>query len=206
MQYARDVGINEVPESILQWIDAITLRLGQRVETADEEPQIELLAFESAAIEIYKAYDCEIVDGINGDYGKLGLGDLFVRCAEMALRLSLIIELSRNPNATTITAQSVEEGVQIMRHTSKVTLNKIRRNVAGSEFEKWKLDGLEAIRKKGAEGINFMDMKKTKPFSTLRPRDFNEVIKELLEAELIQTGQRPPNGKGQPKKYYFAID
>lgn len=206
MQYARDVGINEVPESILQWIDAINQRLGQRVEIADEEPQLELLTFESGAIEIYKKYDCEIVDGINGDYGKLGLGDLFVRCAEMALRLALIIELSRNPNATTITAQSVEEGIQIMRHTSKVTLNKIRRNVAGSEFEKWKLDGLEAIRKKGAEGINFMDMKKNKPFSSLRPRDFTEVIKELMDAELIAVGQRPPSGKGQPKKYYFAID
>lgn len=206
MQYARDVGFHDVPESILAWIDAIKLRLGERTETADEEPNLETLYFESGAIEIYKAYDCEIVDGINGEYGKLGLGDLFVRCAEMALRLSLIIELSRNPEAKTVTARSVAEGVEIMRHTSKLTLNKIRRNVAGSEFEKWKLDCLEAIRKKGAEGINFQDMQKTKPFSSLRPRDFGEVMKTLLEAELIQEGQRQAVGKGRPRKYYFAID
>ena len=206
MQYARDVGFYDVPEAILRWIDAINLRIGERIESADEEPVLQMLNFESDAIEVYKAYDCEIVDGINGEWGKLGLEGLFVRCAEMALRLSLIIELSRNPNATTITAQSVREGVQIMRYTSLATLNKIRRNVAGSEFEKWKLDSLEAIRKKGAEGVNFRDMKKIKPFSSLRPRDFNEVIKELLEAELIAEGQRSAEGKGRPKKYYFAID
>jgi phage/plasmid primase-like uncharacterized protein len=206
MQYARDVGFHDVPESILKWIEAINARIGDQVESADEEPKLVTLAFEHDAIDIYKAYDCEIVDGINNEWGKLGLDSLFVRCAEMALRLSLIIELSRNPNATTITAQSVEEGVQIMRYTSLATLNKIRRNVAGSEFEKWKLDCLEAIRKKGGEGIDQRDMKKIKPFSTLRPRDFKEVMHELIEGGLMAEASRAPTGRGQPKKYFFAID
>ncbi len=206
MQYARDVGFHDVPESILKWIEAINARIGDQVESADEEPKLVTLAFEHDALDIYKAYDCEIVDGINNEWGKLGLDSLFVRCAEMALRLSLIIELSRNPNATTVTAQSVSEGVQIMRYTSLATLNKIRRNIAGSEFEKWKLDCLEAIRKKGAEGIDQRDMKKIKPFSTLRPRDFKEVMHELTEGGLIAEASRSPTGRGQPKKYFFAID
>lgn len=206
MQYARDVGFHDVPESILKWIEAINARIGDQVESADEEPKLVTLAFEHDAIDIYKSYDCEIVDGINNEWGRLGLDSLFVRCAEMALRLSLIIELSRNPNATTVTAQSVSEGVQIMRYTSLATLNKIRRNVAGSEFEKWKLDCLEAIRKKGAEGIDQRDMKKIKPFSTLRPRDFKDVMHELSEGGLIAEASRAPTGRGQPKKYYFAID
>ncbi len=206
MQYARDVGFHDVPESILKWIEAIQLRIGDQVESADEDPKLVTLAFEHDAIDVYKDYDREIVDGINSEWGKLGLDSLFVRCAEMALRLSLIIELSRNPNATTITAQSVREGVQIMRYTSLATLNKIRRNVAGSEFEKWKLDCLEAIRKKSAEGIDQRDMKKIKPFSTLRPRDFKDVMHELLEGGLIAEASRAPTGRGQPKKYFFAID
>lgn len=206
MQYARDVGFHDVPESILKWIEAINARIGDQVESADEEPKLVTLAFEHDAIDIYKSYDCEIVDGINNEWGRLGLDSLFVRCAEMALRLSLIIELSRNPNATTVTAQSVSEGVQIMRYTSLATLNKIRRNVAGSEFEKWKLDCLEAIRKKGAEGIDQRNMKKIKPFSTLRPRDFKDVMHELSEGGLIAEASRAPTGRGQPKKYYFAID
>lgn len=206
MQYARDVGFHDVPEAILKWIEAIQARIGDQVESADEEPKLVTLAFEHDAIDIYKAYDREIVDGVNSEWGRLGLDSLFVRCAEMALRLSLIIELSRNPNATTITAQSVSEGVQIMRYTSLATLNKIRRNVAGSEFEKWKLDCLEAIRKKGAEGIDQRDMKKIKPFSTLRPRDFKEVMQELTEGGLIAEASRAPTGRGQPKKYFFAID
>lgn len=206
MQYARDVGFHEVPEAILKWIDAIQARIGEQLESADEEPKLVTLAFEHDAIDIYRAYDCEIVDGINNEWARLGLDSLFVRCAEMALRLALIIELSRNPEAATITAQSVSEGVQIMRYTSLATLNKIRRNVAGSEFEKWKLDCLEAIRKKGAEGIDQRDMKKIKPFSTLRPRDFKEVMHELTEGGLIAEASRAPTGRGQPKKYFFAID
>ncbi len=206
MQYARDVGFHDVPESILKWIDAIQLRIGDQIESADEEPKLVTLAFEHDAIDVYKEYDREIVDGINSEWGKIGLDSLFVRCAEMALRLSLIIELSRNPNAITITAQSVREGVQIMRYTSLATFSKIRRNVAGSEFEKWKLDCLEAIRRKGAEGIDQRDMKKIKPFSTLRPRDFKDVMHELLDGGLIAEATRAPTGRGQPKKYFFAID
>jgi len=68
------------------------------------------------------------------------------------------------------------------------------------------MESLNAIRSMGAEGIASSQLHKQKPFSAYREKDRAEVLRALIEANLIACESRATGKRGRPSLVYFAIE
>lgn len=205
MKYLRMVGKHDVPQSIINWIKAINKRIGDKPESASEAPDLITLNFTPEALEVVQQYEHEIVDRINGELAQSALKEMLPRCAELSMRVALIVALAKNPDAELIYKEDAEWAVEFVRYNSNITLKTLKRSLADSPHERKRMNWLKAIRGYGAEGVAARDLVKIKPFSAENKRSRDELIAELTDNGLIAQGLRKSGGRGAPVKYYYAI-
>ncbi len=205
MKYLRMIGKHDVPESIINWITAINDRLGNIEEIATEEPKLTILDISDEATEVFTKYEHENVDRINGELADSPLKELLVRNTELSMRLSLIVALAKDPNATTIIKSDAQWAVDWVTYNSEITLKHLQRNMADSPFEQKRMKWLQAFRAAGADGIMERDLVKKKPFSAEEKRVRKELIDDLMSSDCIAEDVKQTGGRGRPSKYYYAI-
>lgn len=195
-----------VPEDVLDWIHMVDARRGNLADTNFfDEPVVRSLEFTTRAKEIYNEFQRYQVDKSNA-LDKFHLGDLVGRSSEMALRISMIIAMGRNPNATQIDHEDVMWAVEWVKYNMNILADKLKMSVSGSEFEARKLESLRSIRESGSYGVSIKELNTRKPFSKYTPKERAEVIKELLASGLIGEDVRTTGKPGQPPMVYVATE
>jgi len=205
MKYLRPIEKHEVPDSIVSWVKAINKRLGEREEIATEAPTLETLKFTPEAREVFNEFERECTDRINGNLRASVLKNMLVRSAELSMRVSLIVALAKNPDAEFIYKEDAEWAVEFIKYNSDRTLKTLRKSLANSPHEKKRMEWLDAIRERGASGIEQRELSKVKPFSAENKRTTTELLGELLDSGLIAEGNKESVGKGRPVKYFYAV-
>jgi hypothetical protein len=184
----------DVPSSIVSWIKDIQARRGFDADQHDSKPHINVLHFDDDVQPIIDSFEDFKIE----EYKKLeplGLEPLPMRLPEIAMRISLIVALSRNPMAERVTKDDMAWSIDWVRRCYEYARDTAKRSVSSSPFEKRKLESLAAIRKAGEHGVSVRELNTKKPFSTYQRRDRQEVIDSLLEAELICVSTRTTSGR-----------
>ena len=191
-----------VPESIIAWEKEIKIRRGNGDESCLINPSIVTLNFSEKCSALQKDFDQYCMDAMNANE-KFGLEAISGRSAEMALRLSLIIALSENPNATEITATHTAQAIGWVKYNLNRLVKELKTSVSGSKHEGGKKEILKALRACG--GISLTDMFKRPPFSKYERKILNEMLSELYDSELATKEIEQKEGAGNRKTIWKAL-
>jgi hypothetical protein len=196
-----DKDLMDVPYKIIDWIETLQDRAGYThgvIDAAAEEPKVNTIPFKPEALLKIREFSQECVDMAN-DLEKFGLEALPGRAKEMAMRISLIVQMAVNVKSTSIGVEAIDWAIDYMRFSVNQTAGTLKMKMSGSSFEADKKEVLSAIRDAGEMGVTWKDMQKTSPFSKYKKRDLGDIMDSLLAAELV-THKRVNEGKrGRPR-------
>lgn len=193
-----------VPDSIKEWITAVENRHGQGLDDPNIEPIPMGLTLSLEALAMQEAFQIECID-LADQMEKFGLAEMPGRANEMALRLSLIVALSRDWAADMITGDDIAWAISWVRGCMIRLIEKIKMSVSASEFEGMKLECLAAIRARGEMGVSEKELQIQKPFSKWRERDRKEILQALLTGEQIEWSERKTGKVGRPGMAWVAV-
>jgi phage/plasmid primase-like uncharacterized protein len=202
-QLFQDIAIVDVPQSILNWVKLIKQRTArQRLnEDAAQKPEPLIIPFSEEAKAEKAKFAMEILRK-QRELDPEGLGGLFGRVTEFAMRMSLICALSRDPMATSISGRDMAWACEQMKQTVDIMETSVREFMTGSAYDASKREVLDGIKRFG--GLSWKDMQVTMPFMKHKPRDLKEILASLVDGEQV-TQEAEANQRGRPTMIYKAI-
>lgn len=195
----------DVPQTIIEWHDKIRTRRGDLIETATEAPVPVTLVFTSEALALSDEFQQFCIDTANS-LENYGMAEITGRSNEMAMRLSLIVALSRDPMSESICADDMRWSIEWVKYNLRVLVERMKLSVASSEHEGFKKELLKAMRERGDAGITWSQMQKQTPFSKHKTKELKEMLQALLDAELAVNEPYQSGGKGRPTQLWKAIE
>lgn len=187
----------EVPENILQWIKEVNARgagnLGF-VSSYDMPPNTVRLNFGKGCWPMLDAFELEIFKK-QDDLENLGIESILTRAKEMAMRLSLIVSLAKNPFANDIDTESLQWAIEYVKECYYPAVEQAKKNIGVNAFEKQQEEFYSVIKSYGAKGITSSDMARVSPFRKYKARERGEILNQLKDAELIDLMVMPSAGK-----------
>ena len=194
----------DVPQSIIDWAAQIDERAGYPAHIASEPSNAQVLDFTEDAFNEqieFQRYCIKRMDELD----RFGMSALPGRSNEMAMRISLICALARDPLATVIEAADIKWAIAYVKSCLDMTIDKLKITISHSDFEGHKKEALNDLRERGAEGITWADMQKTAPYSQHKPKDLKDIMAALKDANLaIEEPYQNPSG-GRPTTIWKAI-
>jgi phage/plasmid primase-like uncharacterized protein len=195
-----------VPESIISWCRGVWFSEGGNLngitnDLPGEKDEI-IIDFEPDAFTLLDSIEGEIVT-LSNTLERSGLDDLPTRNREITMRVSLIVAVM--DGFSTIHKRHVEWSWILVKSLYEKYIQEIKRNVSGSEFEQWKLEALEDLRKRGVDGMRQRDMPKKTPWSKWDRKTRTELLEELRESGLADMVERRTGKRGPTRVMWVAI-
>ena len=193
-----------VPQEILSWIETIERRVlhhnrgknSQGRNDYDKPMEPIVLPFTAEAFDRLDSYEDDIMTR-KKELRKNGLELMIVRNREKAMRISLTMELSKDPYALSVGLDSVNFSIALVDFCFEQLIEYIEFEMVENSIDKRYRDAYNVIEKMGPEGIMKKDLMKLHPFkstdSNMRKEIFNYLILESQDIFLIEEGE----GKGR---------
>lgn len=195
----------EVPEQVAQWARAVADRsrgAGNLIEVASQEANVITIPFSQAARDIQEAFAIEVAAKQN-ELLKERLEGLGGRVVEIAMRLSLILALSRDPQAEIIADIDMLWSVNFMRERFAELVRVTRDNMRSGDLDNDMMDIVAKVRAYGSEGVRKADLIKAGGvFRKYRPDHLDKILAGLVDADMIQ--KETTSTGGRPTVRYFA--
>ena len=193
----------DVPDRILSWIKAVNERNSkQHVATEAADPVT--LEFTKGAMDAQLDFQYYCVNQANM-LEKYGMAELTGRSNEMAMKISLIHALSRDPYAMEIDKIDMDFGVLYIKSCLEKTIERLKITVSHSEHEADKKEVLADIRSRSPDGITWADMQKTPPYSKYKGKDLKEIMQALKDADLVGDEPYQNDKGGRPTLLWKAL-
>lgn len=193
----------EVPQKIIDWCMEIKDRIGDVIESPKEKSTPHLVSFLPEAMEAVRDFEDYCIE--NADkLEQFGMSEIPARYAEISMRLSLIVALSRDPKAETIIRQDSEWATQWVRHNMERLIGELKLTISSSEHEAAKKEILKALRQ--SDGVTWTQMQKKPPFSKHKQKDLREILNALRDADLAFDEPYASGGKGRPTVIWRAAE
>lgn len=193
------------PDKIVQWIKNHYLK-GNLVENGIAvmpKPEDEIIVpFDEGAIKELEEIEKAIIEKSN-HLEKIRLDDLLTRNREMVMRISLIVAVF--DDSPEISAGHVRWSWNLVDTLYEDYIREIKRKVSGSDFEKYKLECLDALRKLGKNGIAPRLLPKTAPFSKHPKRIRDDILSDLQDAGLIDITSIRQGKRGPSSDVWIAL-
>lgn len=196
----------DVPEKIVDWVEQINQRASNAgCNLLSSEPANPIiLGFDQEAIQMQEAFQQECIDKAD-ELDVYGLSELPMRSAEKAMKIGLIVALSRDPHATVIEAQDMEWAINYIRHCDNDIIEALKKEISRSPFEAHKKEILADLRKRQNDGVTKAKMQTDHPYSQHKPKYLNELMQSLKEAGLAYDETFTTNKGGRPTTRWLAI-
>lgn len=192
-----------VPNGIRDWIFEIDKRAQKQnpIETSVDMAKQEIIQITDAAWEEHTEFEQEMVNKIIKHKAE-GLGGLFGRGAEIALRLSLIHALSRDSQTKIVADVDMVWAVNYVRASIEQLYKEVAGNMVANRFEADKLEVLKYIEGKETQSVSQGEM--NRQFKKHPTRVLEDILNGLIAAELIV---RETSGNiGRPTVYYTRTE
>jgi hypothetical protein len=201
----RDIRLHkdrmEVPERIIDWAKAITLR-NPEIHNAAEEASPVTINFTADAAKSEVEFQRYCIAEAN-KLDKHNMAELTGRSNEIAMRISLIHALSRNPKTETVEKEDMDWAISYVKKCLEKTIAVMKMNISGSEHESDKKEILQALRDASPAYVRFSAMLKQSPYSKYKKEDLKKIMDTLVEAGLVD--EKVSAGVGKPTREYMAI-
>ena len=196
-------------ERIKIWESSISMRLGEGNLSSIIEPEsdveVEMLKFSYEADQCRMAFEQKCIDLMNS-LDRKGIAEIAGRTNEFAMRMALIVALLENPDATIIEHRHIDWASRYVWYMLDGMITAIEKNMHGSQFEKDKMEVLEAMRKLGERGLTPNERNRVKPFSKYEKRRLDEIIEALISAGLVsELSKIATKSAGRPRVGWQAI-
>ncbi|WP_027709837.1 DUF3987 domain-containing protein [Zooshikella ganghwensis] len=203
-QVSSDPGLIEVPENITKWVATIRENLAGNLTShmpPENKPAQNILVFEESALQRLKALDQEIIQKMD-ELEQFGIEVLLGRTREKAMRIALILALSVDPFAETITRQVTDWAIDYVRYHDYYMVDTVVNRVGGSSFETQLKECVHEIEKAKERGLTLYEIGRNPSFSKMRGKERKEILDDICSrghARLIQVAK--PTG-GRPRMAY----
>ena len=164
----------------------------QHVASSDVVP-IQVKWEDDAFDEYNKLKDWQIQCARKKDY-------LWVRFAEISVKLAMIEAIARNPHTPVITFEVMKMGADLARWSFNYTAELMYREVAENDIEAAHKKILKLIRDAGKDGMSGTQL--AKACQGMKARDRNEYLNTLLGSGDIMEDIIKPNGPGRERRVY----
>lgn len=192
-----------VPMRISEWVHAVTKRHGRLHSAADHSMPV-IIEFSQEALDKQNEFQQYCVDKANY-LERFGMAELPGRSNEMAMRLSLICALAKNPLAVSISGDDMEWSIQYIKSCLETTVNHLKVSISSSQFEGDKKEILADLRNRGKEGITWSQMQKNAPYSRHKQKDLRDIMGALKDADLAVDEPHINEKGGRPTIRWVAI-
>lgn len=196
----------DVPEVIKSWVTSVRDAAGVQLINPDSAPNENVtpitVPIRQEAMRLFSAFEHECVS-LMDQYEQAGLAEMFGRCNEMAMKLSLILSVGCGLSA--VDATNAKWAIDYIRHYSLRTVNRLATCVADSEFEAVKQNVFAAIKAAGANGLAEWELEKRS--SAFRKLDQRGQINALNSLAFVRKIQRVEIAKirGRKRAAWVAI-
>jgi len=134
------------------------------------------------------------------------IANLTVRWLEQAMRMALALTMLDNPKAKEINLDMLNWCWEFVSHHGD-TFIKAHREQPQNQFEKDCNEILKAIRKACPQGLTKKQLGQNKRFKSLGWKQRDDIIKVLVDDDLIRVVEGESSKKGGPKPVsYYAIE
>ncbi|WP_027709685.1 bifunctional DNA primase/polymerase [Zooshikella ganghwensis] len=206
-QVSSDPGLIEVPENITKWVATIRENLAGNLTShmpPENKPAQNILVFEESALQRLKALDQEIIQKMD-ELEQYGIEVLLGRTREKAMRIALILALSVDPFAETITRQVTDWAVDYVTYFDYALVQSVIKKVGGSSFETLLKSCEEALRLAGKKGLTKREMARHPNFSKLDPRQEEAFFKTFLNRGLAQLLSLKTSGRPRQAWVHYTL-
>ena len=193
-----------VPQIITDWITHIINRYG-KAHISGEQAAPVVLNFSVEANQVQNEFQAYCIEKANY-LERFGMAELPGRSNEMAMRISLIYALSKNPDATQIEKQDIEWAVAYIKALLEKTIDALKVSISSSDFEGAKKEILADLRARGDGGITWSAMQKNAPYSRHKPKDLKDIMQALKDADLAIDEPYTNGTKGRPTIKWMATE
>jgi hypothetical protein len=208
-QMSRPVDQLEVPDSVVEWCQAVRAGQGGNLAALDIGPDavptprvVDFTAEAKTAFRAYEAACLASMDALDGER----LAEMEGRSVEKAMRIALILAVSDSVSTPFVRLEHAEWAISYVKHYTAQTIDAIRKNMHGSQFAKWRSDLLEVIRRAGIRGRTERELARfSRPYAGMEPRMRKAIMDSLRADELVAyTEFKSPSGRGKPRLAWIA--
>jgi len=174
-----------VPDAVTDWmletsrasvIGGVPVHL---IMPSDVAPDPIVMDFTTGAMASIRAFENDInakMDSVQ----RHGLEVLLGRTVEKAMRLSMVVAMSEDASARTITDTHFQWAMDYAMACDSIMVEKAMDNIADSDFARVKNRCIELIRMAGSRGLTARELgKKSSAFDAMRPREQVEVLEAI---------------------------
>lgn len=196
-----------VPSSIIDWageahahdglVDpdvSASLAAVPRIIHVGKDAEALFHAFEHEAIGLMDAHD------------EAGMAEMFGRCNEMAMKLSLVVAVASGWKK--INADHARWSIDYVRHYAVRTVERLATCVADSDFEALTNQVLDAVRKSGQDGLTEREInQRCRKFRGIDMRGKTNVLNTLsFTGDVVRCEFPPASGRGGKRIAWIAAD
>lgn len=206
-QVGQSASSREVPESIRNWVTSVRDAAGVQLVNPDSASSMQVtpitVPMRQEAMRLFAAFEHECVS-LMDEYEQAGLAEMFGRCNEMAMKLSLILAIGDGLHAVGDT--QAKWAIDYVRHYALRTVLRLASCVADSEFEAIKLQVLGLIRSR-SDGMTERELNKTsRKFRSIDQRGQLNILNSLAFAgDILRVVSPPASGRGASRTAWVAI-
>lgn len=200
-----------VPSEILSWIETIERRVLHHNKGANGQGRnsyckpltpIEL-SFTDEAFDLLDVYEDSILKR-KKELRKDRLELMIVRNREKAMRVSLIMELSKDPYADEIGPESVSFAISLIDFCFEQLIEYIKFEMVENSTDKGYKDAFEAIERYGIAGVLNKDLMLISPFKSTNSQGRREILNYLTMESCQVRMKLEGEGRGRKSHRYFA--
>lgn len=200
-------GVPDVPVHISEWASEVRLadrigNLAQMEESHSIEPQPIVIPFSDPAKDRFKEFEVECLKRMD-ELEEIGLTEMYGRCNEMAMRLSLIVAVSCESRV--INDEHATWAINYVKTVQEVNVYHLRDRLADSPFAAMKNDVYRAVLESRERGLTHRELaRKVYCYRAAKPKLQEEVVQSLIKDQEIQLQQIQT--KGRARSAWVAID
>jgi len=191
-------------DRLIEWAKACaTAKAGNLdVDSHEIPPAPVAVHFSTECAEMIMAFDAEMIEAMNANE-RFGLDAMYGRTKEIAMRLALIVAVSRGESE--VSAGSMSWAIDYARFYAHRATNALKRKMADGLFEKTCKQVYERVEAAGLKGISEPELAAAiRGFKGLKPLDRKAVIETLVADYGIECRNTTEGKRGRPRMAWFA--
>lgn len=198
------------PQAVIDWataMHAISAGLTDPALTPTLEPTPIEVDMTDSAMELFRAFDAECIQHMDA-YEEFGLAEMFGRCNEMAMRLSLVVAAGMTTTLPMkVDGPEAAWAIQYARFNAIRTVERLKESVADSEFESSKKQVYGLILRAGDKGLTENEINRTsRKFRGMTQRQQVELLNSMkFVGDIDRVTTDPSSGRGKPRTSWVAI-
>ena len=191
-------------DRLIEWAKACaTAKAGNLdVDSHEIPPAPVAVHFSTECAEMIMAFDAEMIEAMNANE-RFGLDAMYGRTKEIAMRLALIVAVSRGESE--VSAGSMSWAIDYARFYAHRATNALKRKMADGLFEKTCKQVYERVEAAGLKGISEPELAAAiRGFKGLKPLDRKAVIETLVADYGIECRNTTEGKRGRPRMAWFV--